>query len=150
MKRPAVLVARALWHTYTLLAMSGMSLKEARLKYMLLIYNNPAAQERLSQDERDKLMADVGGLMEELNANQELVGGDALADASQTRTVRVVGGAVAATDGPFVEVKEQMAGYIMIDVSSMERAVEIAARWPDAHFGAMEVRPVVGSIATDK
>ncbi|MEU3455858.1 YciI family protein [Micromonospora sp. NPDC006766] len=117
---------------------------------MLLIYNDPTAMERLSQDEQDKLMADVGGLMEELNANRELVGGDALADASQTRTVRVVGGSVATTDGPFVEVKEHLAGYIMVDVPSLERAVEIASRWPDARFGAMEVRPVIDTIATDK
>lgn len=117
---------------------------------MLLIYNDPTAQKRLSQDKQDKLMADVEGLMKELNANRELVGGDALADASQTRTVRVIDGTVAMTDGPFVEVKEHLAGYIMIDVSSMERAVEIASRWPDAHTGAMEVRPVLDSVVPDE
>ncbi|MEH1102306.1 YciI family protein [Micromonospora sp. CPCC 205561] len=117
---------------------------------MLLIYNDPAAMERLSKDEQEKVMAEVGGIMEELNANGELVGGDALADASQTRTVRVVGGAVATTDGPFVEVKEHLAGYIMVDVASMERAVEIATRWPDARTGAMEVRPVLDTVAADE
>ncbi|MCX4388080.1 YciI family protein [Micromonospora peucetia] len=117
---------------------------------MLLIYNDPAAMERLPQAEQDKLMADVGGLMEELNAKHELVGGDALADASQTRTVRVVDGSVATTDGPFVEVKEHLAGYIIVDVSSLERAIEIASRWPDARFGAMEVRPVVNTITPDE
>ncbi|MER7418453.1 YciI family protein [Micromonospora peucetia] len=116
---------------------------------MLLIYNDPAAMKRLPQEEQDKLMVDVGGLMEELKANHELVGGDALAEAPQTRTVRVVDGAVATTDGPFVEVKEHLAGYIIVDVSSLERAIEIASRWPDAHFGAMEVRPVVDSISID-
>jgi hypothetical protein len=116
---------------------------------MLLIYNDPAAMQRLPQDEQDKLMADVEGLMRELNANRELVGGDALADVSQTRTVRVVGGAVATTDGPFVEVKEHLAGYIMVDVSSLERAVEIASRWPDARTGAMEVRPVIDTVVPD-
>jgi hypothetical protein len=108
---------------------------------MLLIYNDPAVQK--TQDEQDKIMAEVGEIMEELNANNELIGGDALADASQARTVRVVDGSVATTDGPFVEVKEQMAGYLMLEVSGLERAVEIASRWPDARTGAMEVREVL-------
>lgn len=113
------------------------------MKYMLLIYNEPNAFQRLSQDEQEKVMADVDTIMEELTANGEMVGGAALADPSQTRTVRVVDGAVATTDGPFVEVKEHLAGYITVDVSSLERAVEIASRWPDARTGAMEVRPVL-------
>ncbi len=113
------------------------------MKYMLLIYNEPNAFQRLSQEEQEKVMADVDEIMEELNANGEMVGGSALADPSQTRTVRVVDGAVATTDGPFVEVKEHLAGYITVDVSSLERAVEIASRWPDARTGAMEVRPVL-------
>lgn len=117
---------------------------------MLLIFNDPTALKRLSQDEQDELMAGVDGIMAELEANRELVGGDALADASQTRTVRVVGGSVATTDGPFVEVKEHLAGYIMVDVSSLERAVEIASRWPDARTGAMEVRPVLDMVASDE
>lgn len=110
---------------------------------MLLIYNEPNAFQRLSQDEQDKVMADVEEIMGELTANGEMVGGDALADPSQSRTVRVVDGAVATTDGPFVEVKEHLAGYIMVDVASLERAVEIASRWPDARTGAMEVREVL-------
>lgn len=120
------------------------------MKYMLLIYNDPAALKSMSQEEQDELMAGVDGIMAELTANDELVGGDALADASQTRTVRVVDGAVATTDGPFVEVKEHLAGYIMVDVSSVERAVEIASRWPDARTGAMEVRPVLDSVDSDE
>lgn len=69
---------------------------------------------------------------------------------SQTRTVRVVSGQAAVTDGPFVEAKEHLAGYIMVDVASLDRAIEIASRWPDARFGAMEVRQVVDSIAVDE
>lgn len=113
------------------------------MKYMLLIYNEPNAFQRLSEDEQEKVMADVDEIMEELTANGEMVGGAALADPSQTRTVRVVDGAVATTDGPFVEVKEHLAGYVMVDVASLERAVEIASRWPDARTGAMEVREVL-------
>jgi hypothetical protein len=56
--------------------------------------------------------------------------------------VRVRGAVPAVTDGPFAEAKEQLAGYLMVDCESPERAVEIAARWPDAKRWAMEVRPV--------
>jgi hypothetical protein len=113
------------------------------MKYMLLINNNPATLEALSEGERNELMGEVDGLIKELIASGELVGGEALADASHTKTVRVRGGVPATTDGPFVEAKEYLAGYLVVDVKSIERAVEIAARWPDARSGALEVRPIM-------
>jgi hypothetical protein len=67
----------------------------------------------------------------------------------QTRTVRVRDGATAVTDGPFIEAKEHFAGYLMVDCESEERAVEIAARWPDARYWAMEVRPVMSAGGTE-
>ena len=57
--------------------------------------------------------------------------------------MRVRDGVPAVTDGPFVEAKEQFAGYLAVDCASLDRAVEIAARWPDAKHFAMEVRPMV-------
>jgi len=119
------------------------------VKYMLLIYNNPATFESLSEEERDGLMGEVDALMTELTESGEWVGGEALADSSQTRTVRVRGGVPAVTDGPYAEAKEQLAGYCMVDCESPERAIEIAARWPDARFWAMEVRPVMDTAGTE-
>jgi hypothetical protein len=57
--------------------------------------------------------------------------------------VRVRGGVPAVTDGPFIEAKEQLVGYLMVDVKSEERALEIATRWPDARYWGMEVRAVL-------
>jgi len=119
------------------------------VKYMLLIYNNPATFDSLSDEERDGLMGEVDALMTELTESGEWVGGEALADSSQTRTVRVRDGVPAVTDGPYAEAKEQLAGYCMVDCESPERAVEIAARWPDARFWAMEVRPVMDTAGTE-
>jgi hypothetical protein len=113
------------------------------VKYMLLIYNNPEALAALPEAERNAIFADVDAIMTELKASGELVGGEALADPVSTKTVRPVGGTPVATDGPFLESKEQFAGYLMVDVETEERAVEIAKRWPDARFGAMEVRAVM-------
>jgi len=113
------------------------------LKYMLLIYNNPDALQSLPQEQLDGIFDEVGKIMAELQESGELVGGEALAHPSQTRTVRVRNGSPATTDGPFVEAKEQFAGYLAVDVESEERAIEIAARWPDARHGAMEVRAIM-------
>lgn len=113
------------------------------MKYMLLIYNNPDALAALSESERDAIFGDVDAIMAELKTSGELVGGEALAHPATTRTVRPVGGTPVATDGPFLEAKEQFAGYLMVDVETEERAVEIAKRWPDARFGAMEVRAIM-------
>jgi hypothetical protein len=119
------------------------------VKFMLLIYNNPAAIEAMPEAERNQIFADVDQLMAELTASGELVGGEALAPGEQARTVRVRGGVPVVTDGPFAEAKEQFSGYLAVDCESVERAVEIAARWPDARYWAMEVRPVMGGSGTE-
>ena len=113
------------------------------MKYMLLIYQNPAAWENLSEEERNRVFGEVDALMEELNRSGEWVGGEALADSSNTKTVRVRDGVPAVTDGPFIESKEQLVGYCIVQCDTPERATEIAARWPDARYWAMEVRPIM-------
>jgi len=113
------------------------------MKYMLLIYQNPANWNDLSPAERDTVMQDAGKIVGELTGSGELVGGDALADSAQTKTVRVRGGVPAVTDGPFLETKEHLVGYCMIDCETPERALEIATRWPDARYWAVELRPVM-------
>jgi len=119
------------------------------MKYLLLIYNNPATYEALSEDERNALFGSVDRIMGELQASGEFVGGQGLADVSQSKTVRVRDGQVAVTDGPFVEAKEQMGGYLIVDTATPERAVEIAATWPDAQYFAMEVRPIMHTAGDD-
>jgi hypothetical protein len=118
------------------------------VKYLLLIYNNPSSLNAMPEADRQRIFDEVDVIMKELTASGELVGGQALADPSQTRTVRVRGGVTAATDGPFIEAKEHLAGYLIVESDSIERAVEIAGRWPDAQYGAMEVRPIVHTSGT--
>jgi hypothetical protein len=115
------------------------------VKYMLLIYNNPATYEAWTEEERAALFGEVDVIMKELTESGELVGGEALADSSQAKTVRVRDGVPAITDGPFAEAKEQLAGYLTVECETPERAVEIAARWPDAKYFAMEVRAVMNT-----
>jgi hypothetical protein len=119
------------------------------VKYMLLIYNNPEAMAELPEAALNVIYDDVTTIMNELSASGELLGGEALAHPSQTKTVRVRDGVLQITDGPFVEAKEQFAGTLMIDVETEARAIEIAARWPDARSFAMEVRAVMHTSGAD-
>jgi hypothetical protein len=73
------------------------------VKYMLLIYSNPANAEALSEEERNTQMGEADAIIEELIESGEWIGGEALADPRHAKTVRVRGGLLAITDGPFVE-----------------------------------------------
>ena len=114
------------------------------MKYLLIIHNNPAFLDALSGEELDELMAAHGPFQEQLRESGELVGFAALADPSQSRTVRVRDGVPAVTDGPYLEAKEHLAGYYEVDCASIERAVELAGRMPEARYQGVEVRPVLG------
>jgi hypothetical protein len=113
------------------------------MRYILLIYQNSEAWNGLPQEQREVLMHAAGDIVEELSATGEWVGGEGLADASQARSTRVRDGVVTVTDGPFLEAKEALAGYCIVDVATAERAEEIAARWPDAQHWGMEIRALM-------
>jgi hypothetical protein len=119
------------------------------MKYMMLIYDNAGSRELFFSEEGKPLMAEMEALVGEIQASGELIGTNGLADPSRTLTVGPAdgaggaGGAVAVTDGPFVEAKEFLGGYLLLDVESEERAREIAVRWPSARFTPVELRPVM-------
>jgi hypothetical protein len=113
------------------------------MRYILLIYQNTEAWATLSRSEKEVLMRGAGDIVEELSATGEWVGGEGLADASQARSTHVRDGVVTVTDGPFLEAKEALAGYCIVDVATPERAEEIAARWPDAKHWGMEIRALM-------
>jgi len=115
------------------------------MKYMILITLNPAAMEGLSKAENDELMAKFEPFLEQLRESGELVGSQALAGPDDTTVVQVRNGAVVQTDGPYLESKEFLAGYYLVDTATKERAIEIASQVPDAHLNTMEVRQVIHS-----
>ena len=119
------------------------------MKYMLLIWEHPDTRKLFFSPEGAELMAEVNAIMNELTESGEMVGGEALADPSNTKTVRVRDGAHVVTDGPFMEAKEHFGGYVMLDCESQERALEIAARWPTTGLAAMEVRPLMDGSGTE-
>jgi hypothetical protein len=120
------------------------------MKYVALVYNNPGAFEALSPSDREALMSEADAFLKEFTDSGELLsGGVALADPSNSKTVRVRNGVPAVTEGPFAEAKEQLAGYYLLDVESIERAAEIVTHDPAARFWAVEVRPIMDTAGTE-
>ena len=116
------------------------------MKYLVLIWSNPASRaiwEGFSDEQRAEGFRYYAALTDELAANGELIVSEALADASLTRRVSVRDGRTLTSDGPFAEAKELLAGLFLLDCDSPERAVEIAARMPEAELGLVEVRPIL-------
>jgi hypothetical protein len=111
------------------------------VKYLMLIYNTPAAGPDL--DAQARLQGHMT-LFKELDASGTVLSSAALGDGSGVRTVRLAahGGAPAVTDGPFLEAKELLAGYYLVDCATPEEAAAIAARIPCGAGGAVEIRPV--------
>lgn len=107
------------------------------MKYVVLIHSNPqpwghptgdfiAEQQALPAEQRERMMAEFEALLEELQSNGELVAAEALADPSTATLYRWGEGEPLATDGPYSEFKEHLAGFFLVDVSGPERADEIA------------------------
>ena len=121
------------------------------MKYLIQIYSNPASRamwESFSAEQQAEGYAFYQGISEELRSSGELLADEALADISLAKRVTVSeGGGAVASDGPFAETKELLAGFYLVDVESEGRAVEIAARFPEAEFGLIEVRPVLDMAA---
>jgi hypothetical protein len=116
------------------------------VKYLVLIYSNPASRaiwEGFSDDQRAEGYRYYAALTAELAASGELIVSEALADASLTRRVSVRDGQTLTSDGPFAEAKELLAGFFLLECERLDRAVEIAARVPEAELGLVEVRPVL-------
>jgi hypothetical protein len=124
------------------------------LKYLILIYSNPESWGHptfartpgfgaLPPEQRDQLTGQYEALMKEIAGSGELVDAQPLADTVHTQTIRVRDGVPAITDGPYPEAKEQLAGYFVVDCDSPQRAAAIAARFPDAQFASVVVRPIM-------
>ncbi len=111
------------------------------MKYVVLIYSNPATWASLPAEEAEQVIKVHNDLIAELTASGEFCNIYRLADAATARTLTAHQGAPAVTDGPFGESKEVLASLWEIDVDSPERALEIAR--PLTRHAAVEVRPLM-------
>ncbi len=112
------------------------------MKFMFLIYHDENRLASLSQADNAKLWQDYAAFNAALEKHGAYQPGERLQPSNAARTVRVSGVEHDVLDGPYAETKEQFAGYMMIEVPTMEEALEWAARSPSARYGAIEVRPM--------
>ncbi|MEO8436545.1 MAG: YciI family protein [Pyrinomonadaceae bacterium] len=117
------------------------------MKYMLLIYQDEHAWNGFTEAERQNIYREYRELIQDLQSRGQYLAGDELQVAKTANSVRVREGKPMVTDGPFAETREQIGGFFMIEVDSLDQATSIAGRIPSARMGAVEVRPVVESAA---
>jgi hypothetical protein len=116
------------------------------VRYLILIYSNPASRDvwdNLSADQRADGLGYYARLVEEMTEAGELVVSEALSHPARAKRVLATDAGAVTSDGPFAELKEHLAGFFVIECASMERAVELAARMPEAGHGLVEVWPTV-------
>ncbi len=113
------------------------------MKYMLLIYGDPAAGPSEGSEEERAEYAEWFKVTEEMEQAGVHVDGSALHPAQAATTLRLRDGERVLTDGPFAETKESLGGYYILDVPDLDAALEWAAKMPNAGYGSIEVRPVM-------
>jgi hypothetical protein len=107
---------------------------------MALIYGDASVWETFSDAEREAAYERYRAFANEARDAGVMVGGDELASPRDATTVRVRGDETLVTDGPYAEVKEALGGVFILDVGSMDEALDYAAKIPGAEHGAVEVR----------
>lgn len=117
------------------------------MKYMLIMQINPVALDALTDEQREEIMSGHGAFIDTIKASGEMVETHALGMPADSAVVRVRDGVPVVTDGPYLEAKEFMGGYYIVDCETRERALELAALIPDAGVEGLgiEVRPIVFS-----
>ena len=113
------------------------------MKYALLLYADEGTWEGLEPDAQGEVMAQHEAATEAMRAAGAYVGGEALSLTNTARTVRLRDGKTLVTDGPFIEAKEALGGFYLVECASMDEALEWAARLPESRIGGVEVRPLL-------
>lgn len=113
------------------------------MKYMALIYSNPADEPKYGTPEFQAMMGGYFALNEALKAAGAWVDGEALQGTETATTLKVRGGKTETMDGPFADTKERLGGYYIMECKDLDEALRYAAMIPTATHGSIEVRPLV-------
>lgn len=119
------------------------------MKYMLLIYGNEEIWNSFAPEVFAEVVRETNALQQELRESGEFIGAWGVADQVNAKRVQLKDGAPVVTDGPYVEAKEYLGSFDIIDCETEERALEIAARVPWARYGTVEVRPLMHEAAAE-
>jgi hypothetical protein len=112
------------------------------VKYLCLAYEEEQTLNALTRGEWEALREETLAYVISLRERGHLVSTYALRSPSSASTVKIREGRLSITDGPFAETKEQIGGYFLIEADDFDEALRIAAAWPSARLGTIEVRPI--------
>jgi hypothetical protein len=110
------------------------------MKYLLMFVSNDETDQR-SEAERAAISQKIGAWWAEHSQAGRILNGEQLQGAETATTVRHDHGSVSIVDGPFIEAKEEIGGYGVIDVPNLDAAIDMAKSWPWG--GVVEIRPIL-------
>jgi len=113
-----------------------------QMQYLLMLYADETGWSKMTKAQQEQGYAAYMAYTEALKKAGAWVGSNRLQPISAATTVRVANGKSQVLDGPYIESKEQLGGYYLIDVPDLDSALSWAARCPGASHGTVEVRPV--------
>lgn len=119
------------------------------MKYLCLAYEEESVLNALSKEEWDSLRRETLDFLDELKVRGYLLAAEPLKSAASAVTLKVRGGRLSVSDGPFAETKEQIGGYFLIEAKDLNDAIQIASHWPSARIGVIEVRPVESGLPVE-
>ena len=120
------------------------------MKYLCLAYEEEALFHDMTDDDWRQLRQETLDYVQFLQDKGHLIDTRPLQSATKAATVRVRDGKRTIVDGPFAETKEQIGGYFLIEARDFDEALAIAAKWPSARLGTIEVRPIEEGLSEDK
>ena len=112
------------------------------MKFLFMIYHEEKTLDAVPEGEIQTLVDGALDYSEAIRRSGHYIVSNALQRTRTARTVRIEGGKVFTTDGPFAETKEQLGGFFLIEAKDMDEACEVASKFPPARLGTIEVRPV--------
>jgi hypothetical protein len=112
------------------------------MKYLCMVYVDEKTLDALPKRDYDALTDESLAYDEELRKSGHFIAAQALQPVQTATSIRIRNGELSATDGPFVETKEQLGGFVLIDARDLNEAIQLAAKIPPARLGGIEVRPI--------
>lgn len=112
------------------------------MKYICLVYQEEDCLSRLPPDERATWARDVNAYIESLRESGHFIDASPLQSPHAATTLRVREGQLLVSDGPFIEAREQLGGYYLIEATDLNDAIRVASKMPQTRTGTIEVRPL--------
>ena len=112
------------------------------MKYLGIAYEEEQTLNALTEREWHALRQETLDYVQTLERTGRLILAQPLQSATRAATLRIRGGRLSITDGPFAETKEQIGGFFLFEAASFQEALDVAAKWPSARLGTIEVRPI--------